>query len=156
MKQKTKRSQSFARSSVSGAAAWGLLSVLLPIASVAQVYVSPQGSDAGDGSKMHPVQSLDHARELARSGGSRQILLGDGVYRLTTPLTLSPVDSGESFAGMPGAQPVVGGGVAVTGWKLVDAKRNLWRAPVPAGLVNSRQMYVDGRRAQRAQGRVPV
>ena len=47
-----------------------------------------------------------------------------------------------------------------TGWKLVDRSRNLWAAPADAlakaGLANTRQLYINGVRALRAQGRVPV
>ncbi len=44
----------------------------------------------------------------------------------------------------------------VTGWRQIDAAKNLWAAPAPAALVNTRQLYVNGVRAQRAHGRVPV
>jgi hypothetical protein len=155
MKQKLERNEFAARSSVSGAAALGLLFVLMPVAAVAQVYVSPRGSDGADGSRAHPVHSLEYARALARSG-TRQVLMEDGVYRLTAPLMIAPEDSGVSFAAVPGAHPVVSGGVQITGWVQVDAKRNFWRASAPRGLTNGRQMYIDGRRAQRANGRVPV
>jgi hypothetical protein len=155
MKQELKRNEFTARSSASSMPALVLLSVLMPVTAVAQVYVSPKGSDEANGSRARPVQTLDHARTLARSG-TRRVLLDDGVYRLTAPLMISPEDSGVSFAALPGAHPVVSGGVQVTGWAQVDAKHNLWRAPAPRGLTNTRQMYVDGRRVQRAKGRLPV
>src|SRR5581483_1821386 len=44
----------------------------------------------------------------------------------------------------------------VSGWKLVDQARNLWSAPAPQSLQNTRQLYVDGIRADRARGRSPV
>ena len=43
----------------------------------------------------------------------------------------------------------------MTGWKQIDAAKNLWAAPAPKGLVNTRQLYVDGVRALRARGRIP-
>jgi hypothetical protein len=61
-----------------------------------------------------------------------------------------------SFIASKGAHPIISGAVQVTGWKLADAKRNLWQAPAPSALVNSRQLYVNGVRAKRAQGPVPV
>ena len=129
--------------------------MIAPMAT-AQIYVSPRGSDAAPGTRTKPVQSLEHARDLARTSSSRRVLLADGLYRLHAPLQLSEADSGTTFAAMPGATPILSGAVAVIGWKQVDAARNLWRAPAPAGVSNSRQLYVDGVRAHRARGRVPV
>lgn len=62
----------------------------------------------------------------------------------------------DNFVASKGAHPVISGAVQVTGWRLADAKRNLWQAPAPAAFINSRQLYVNGVRAKRAQGPVPV
>jgi hypothetical protein len=122
----------------------------------AQIYVSPRGSDAAAGTIKRPVQTLAHARNLARAEKQKEVLLADGTYRLTQSLTLSQQDSGISFTAMKAAHPVISGAVQITGWKLADSKRNLWQAPAPAALVNSRQLYVNGVRAPRAQGALPV
>jgi hypothetical protein len=122
----------------------------------AQVYVSPDGSDASSGTKAHPVQTLERARDLARTQGTRQVLLADGVYRLHEPLQLSPSDSGMRFSAMGSARPVISGSVRVTGWTQVDASRHIWKASVPASLRDSRQLYVNGVRALRTRGLVPV
>jgi len=122
----------------------------------AQVYVSPKGSDSAAGTINHPVQTLAHARDLARTKAQKRVLLVGGTYRLTHPLKLSQQDSGISFAATNGAHPIISGAVQITGWKLTDAKRNLWKAAAPATLTNSRQLYVNGVRAQRARGPVPV
>jgi hypothetical protein len=55
-----------------------------------------------------------------------------------------------------GAHPVVSGELRVTGWSVTDAARGVWSAPAPTGLTNTRQLYVDGVRAQRARGVAPV
>ena len=122
----------------------------------AQIYVSPKGNDKAAGTIEHPVRTLARARDLARTEKQRVVLLADGTYRLTQPFRLSQQDSGMSFIASKGAHPIISGAVQVTGWKLADAKRNLWQAPAPSSLVNSRQLYVNGVRAQRAQGPVPV
>ncbi|HEY4571144.1 MAG TPA: right-handed parallel beta-helix repeat-containing protein, partial [Kribbella sp.] len=44
----------------------------------------------------------------------------------------------------------------VTGWLPVRGRPGLWSAPAPRGLDNTRQLYVNGVRAQRARGPVPV
>lgn len=97
-----------------------------------------------------------HARDLARILKQNKIVLANGTYRLTTPLILSQEDSGLHVAADTTAHPIISGGVRITGWMLIDGKRNLWKAHTPAALGNSRQLYVDGVRAQRARGPVPA
>lgn len=104
----------------------------------------------------HPVQTLARARDLARAEKHKEVLLAGGTYRLTRPLVLSQQDSGISFVAIGASHPVISGAVQVTGWKRADAKRNLWQAPAPAPLVNSRQLYANGVRAERAKGPIPV
>jgi hypothetical protein len=84
------------------------------------------------------------------------VRLRGGRYQLLSPITLSPEHSApapykviiEAFAS---EIPVLSGGAQVTGWQLYDATKNIYRAPVPAGAF-SRQLYVNGVRAQRARG----
>ncbi len=130
------------------------------------VYVSPSGSDSNPGTPQKPIQTLQHARDLVRSVNARMagdiiVYLMGGTYRLSQPLALEPADSGQNghniiYAAVQGQHPVISGGLQVTGWKLIDPSKNLWSAPAPAGLVNSRQLYVNGVRAPRARGFLPV
>lgn len=88
------------------------------------------------------------------------VVLADGTYRLAAPLVFTAADSGFNghrviWEAAAGAHPVISGGVRITGWHRVDIARNLWKAPVPANFV-TRQLYVDGVRAQRASGDLPV
>jgi hypothetical protein len=140
---------------------------LLPAPALrADVYLAPAGDDRSDGSPAHPVRTLARARDLARAQkqgleGDLTIYLADGIYRLSAPLILTPEDSGRGghsvvYAALPGAHPIISGGIQVTGWALIDADRNLWAAPAPPDLGLTRQLYVDGIRAPRAQGRLPV
>ena len=132
----------------------------------ADVYVSPNGDDTNSGTQAQPVKSLEHARDLVRGmnqsmAGNLTVWLAGGTYRLAESLVLEAKDSGTGghdviYAAMDGQAPVISGGVQVTGWKLVDAGKNLWSAPAPAGLKNTRQLYVNGVRALRTQGRLPV
>lgn len=122
----------------------------------AQIYVSPHGNNGATGTAKHPVRTLAHARDLARAQRQSRILLAGGVYRLTQPLVLLPEDSGISFAAEGPKQPMLSGAVQITGWTLADAKRNLWKAHTPEALTNSRQLYINGVRAQRTRGLVPV
>jgi hypothetical protein len=130
------------------------------------IYVSPDGDDTHAGTKESPIRTLQHARDLARSRDREMqsdltIHFGPGTYRLSEPVVLEPEDSGTGghnlvFRAEPGARPVISGSVQVTGWKLADAARNLWSAPAPAALKNTRQLYVDGGRKPRASGRAPA
>lgn len=118
-------------------------------------FVSPIGS--GSACTRSAPCSLQLAPAVARNFLKNQkqdihIRLADGVYRLTKPINLTAEDSGRNgfkiiWEAQDGAHPVISGGVQVTSWTLYDASRNIWRANAPMRL-NSRQLYVDGQRAQ--------
>jgi hypothetical protein len=130
------------------------------------IFVSPSGNDTNPGTQDRPILTLEHARDLVRTRNQTMpqdihVYLADGTYRLARTLALGPIDSGYNahdviYTALPGAQPIVSGGLAVTAWKLADAGKNLWSAPAPAGLTNTRQLYVNGVRAARTRARPPV
>jgi glycosyl hydrolase family 141 len=135
-------------------------------ATQATIFVSPTGNDANAGtSSSSPVRTPGRAQALVRAidqnmTGDIRVQLADGTYRLTAPLTLNGSDSGTNghnviWTAASGARPVISGAVPVTGWTPFDTAKNIWSAPVPAGL-NTRQLYVNGRRAARASGSAPV
>jgi hypothetical protein len=141
--------------------------LLLATAAWAQIYVAPHGDDSNPGTESRPIRTLNHARDLVRGrnralAADLTVRLAPGTYRLTQPLELDARDSGSNghnviySSAAEGQYPVVSGAVAVTGWKLVDKARNLWSALAPEALGNTRQIYVDGVRAHRARGRLPV
>lgn len=133
----------------------GLL-LIVPLAS-AQIYVSPLGNDHSDGTAAHPVLTLQRAVALSRASDARRIVLRGGTYRLAAPLRLTAADDGLTFSAATGQHPILSGGVRITGWhEVVDARGNLWAAPVPQSVKNSRQLYISGLRATRTRGRVPV
>ena len=125
-------------------------------------YVSPTGRDRNPGTKARPFRTLDRARDAARNvsrplHGDVVVRLGGGTYRLTHALTLRAVDSGGNghdivYAAAPGAHPLISGGRRITGWTLFDRSRGIYRAR--ASRLSTRQLYVDGRRAVRAQSTV--
>jgi hypothetical protein len=126
------------------------------VAASAQIYVSPRGSDNDPGTATGPVLSIQHALTLSHHMNNHHIILRGGIYRLTAPIHISPDDSGVIFMAAPGEHPVISGGVRLSKWHQVDARRHVWAASVPVSVVNSRQLYVNGVRATRTRGRVPV
>ena len=151
---------------VLGAAALTAALLAYPAQAAVQttVYVSPSGSDANPGTSAgQPVRTLQHARDLVR--GLDQSMTGDivvslagGTYPLTQPLTLDARDSGGNghrviWSAANGARPLISGGIPITGW--TKGSGGLWSAPVPAGL-HTRQLYVNGVRADRASGALPT
>ena len=131
----------------------------------ATIYVSPEGT--GTGSSPASPCSLLAARDKVRKingtmTGDIVVQLSGGVYRMAQPLELLETDtihdSGNNgfdiiYQAAPGARPVLSGGLALKNWTLFDKEKNIYRAQVPAG-TQSRQLYVNGVRAERARGEI--
>lgn len=152
-----------------------LFTGIVPSLFAGEIYVSPQGSDSNSGTKEASFRSVARALREAREwrrlnraevAGGIYIRLGDGVYRQFTPLFVRPEDSGTAesptvVCAEEGAKPVMSGGVAVTRWKRgcdderipQGLRQKIWMAKAPvlgSRLVETRQMWVNGRKAQRA------
>ncbi|NKI27508.1 hypothetical protein HCG49_13140 [Arenibacter sp. 6A1] len=127
-----------------------LLCSLSVFAQETNFYVSPSGSDRGDGSKEYPWKTLEHARDQMRNIEDYVIInLQDGIYRLNKSLELHSDDSNMLFRAVDGARPIISGGVRISGWKDLD-NDGIWSAKVPDGVVG-RHLYVNGKRAVRAR-----
>ncbi|MEZ0112072.1 hypothetical protein ABH920_006091 [Catenulispora sp. EB89] len=132
---------------------------------VATFTVAPNGS-GNDCSVADPC-SLQTAQQRARQAArasqtSVAVVLQGGTYRLDQTLAFDAAQGDSASGGntvtyqaAPGAHPVLSGGEQVTGWTQASDGSGLWQANVPAG-TDTRQLYVDGVRADRAQGSVPV
>ena len=130
-----------------------------------RVYVSPNGSDGNPGTAAAPVQTIGKAQSLVRTLNQNMsadvtVVLEDGFYRMTSPLTLTAADSGSNghsviWTADTGARPVLAGSAQITGWQPMKAGSPIWVAQAPAGL-QTRQLYVDGVRAARANGALPA
>lgn len=107
------------------------------------IVVSPEG----------PVKTLAAARDMARAerrtaaGRTITIQIRDGVYFLNDTLVLTPEDSNTVWEAAPGARPAISGGRVISGWK--KGAGPIWTAP--AGNPYFRQLFISGRRAQRAR-----
>jgi hypothetical protein len=123
------------------------------------LYASPTGS--GRSCSNYDPCALDTARDQVRTlvphaKGDVVVQLSGGTYRLTSPLQLGVQDSGTGpghqvvYQAAPGQTPVLSGAQRVTGFTQVDAAKNIYRAQVPKD-VDSRELFVDGVRADRAR-----
>lgn len=81
----------------------------------AAFYVGPQGSNAGDGSIVHPFATLQYAVGKMETAFIKALYVEAGTYATRSKIVLTSVDSGDSILAAPGAAPVLdGGGVAGT------------------------------------------
>jgi hypothetical protein len=120
------------------------------------LFASPNGS----GTTCSQSSPCSLAGVVAKVCGLRSNMTGDilvslrgGTYRLTSPLTLGPDDSGTNgfyviYRAFGSEKPMLSGGWLVTNWT-EEPQTGIWRANVPSG-TTSRQFYVNGMRAQRA------
>lgn len=146
-------------------------------ANAADIYVSPTGSDSNDGSKEKPLATLQmalrKARDLRRLNknadtGTIRIIMAGGIYRLAGPVFIRPEDSGTDgsrtiIMAAPGEEPVLSGGLQITGWKKIlntipglspKARNNVWVADLKNNVtqpVSFRQLWVNNVKAVRAK-----
>ena len=126
-------------------------------------FVAPEtGDDDAAGTEENPFRTIERARDAIRlldaeRAGPVTVFLRGGRHVLTRPLELEAIDSGSvgspiTYEAYPGESPILSGGISITTWTVDTQGR--WVATVPPG-VRFRQLYVGGRRAQRARGEVP-
>ncbi len=99
----------------------------------AQFFVSPNGSDKGDGSYEHPFATLKAAQEAVRKinddmTGDIYVFLASGEYYLEETLTFTEEDSGTNGYKIiyrdldgTGSAEIIGGKKVESEWELVDA-----------------------------------
>ncbi len=124
-------------------------------------WVSTEGNDAGPGTKEQPFLTLQRARDAVRALPSSAfkdqdvyVYIEEGTYRLEDPLVLTAIDSGRHghdvvYSAAPKKDPIISGAIQVVDWSLYDGMLGIYRAKI--GAYNSRQLYVNGNRAVRAQ-----
>jgi len=150
---------------VAAAATGGIVAATARAASIpGNVFVSPSGKDSNPGTQSAPVKTVQRAQQLVRALNDNMsadvtVVLADGFYRLTSPLTLSSADSGTNghnivWTADNGARPVFAGSVQLTGWTRMSTGSPIFVAQAPSGLA-TRQLYVNGTRADRAHGALP-
>ncbi len=146
----------------------GVLAASLAVASPAHastrtLFVSPDGSGPAC-SEPRPCDIASAKERVSKlpAGPASNVTveLADGVYRIDEPLEFRPEDAGGEggmvrWVAADGAEPVISGSEPVSGWSVHDSTTGIWVADTPQG-VDTRQLYVNGVYAQRAQRQVPV
>lgn len=127
-------------------------------AGAAEIWVAPDGDDAGPGTRRRPFRTVQRAQQAVRAAGDSTdvtVRLRGGTYELAEPLQFVPADGGPTrsvaYTAAPGERPVLSGGRTLTGWQVHDPAKNIWSARVTPG-TDTRQLWVNGRRAVRARG----
>jgi parallel beta-helix repeat protein len=126
------------------------------------LHISPNGNDLAPGTSSQPLQSLDGARNKIRqlnndTHDTIQVLVKGGNYQLTSTFRLTPKDSGSPeapiiYGAMDGEKAIFSGGRELTGF--TELENGLWAAHIPEVTYwnwTFDQLYVNGRRAQRAK-----
>ncbi|HYW80101.1 MAG TPA: right-handed parallel beta-helix repeat-containing protein [Thermoguttaceae bacterium] len=136
------------------------------------LFVAPDGNDAWSGREIEPngqrtdgpLGSLAGARDAIRRVRASAdgelaavvVRVRGGTYRLAEPFVLEPCDSGTEaapvvFEAYDGERPVCSGGQVITGFR---QNGPLWEtvvADAASGEWYFRQLFVDGKRRQRAR-----
>ena len=124
----------------------------------ATFYVSPSGSDAAEGTKDAPFKTITQAQKAVRAinssmTGDIEVVLREGTYVLPGTIGFDERDGGKDghyvrYKAYEGEQPLITGGMGITGWSVHDEANNIWKAEGVEG--NFRQLYVNGKKAVRA------
>ena len=143
--------------------------IFLSFCTVAQsagliIYVAPSGNDNAPGTLERPLatpgRALEKLAETVAAGRGTEpveVIVADGIYYLDEPLRFVPTMSGSPGAPVvikaeEGAHPVFCGGRKIEGFEKVS--ETLWRVKIPETVKYGwrfEQLYVNGRRAVRAQ-----
>ncbi len=144
----------------------GALALVTFVASAADFYVAPDGSDANPGTPARPFASLEHGRDAVRAlkqaGPLKEpvnVWLRGGVYQLNKPVVFTAADSGTAaapvtYAAPPGERAVLSGGVRLTGvWQPTPGKP-FFQLAIPSArdgkwVFNS--LFVNGQSRMRAR-----
>lgn len=139
--------------------------------SMNELYISTLGNDNWSGRKPEPnpdktdgplatiAGARDAIRKLkqsARLSGPVTVWLREGHYYQTEPVVFTPEDSAPvTYAAYPGEQPIVDGGVRITGWREETVGGIvMWVADVPGGTEGNhyfRQLFASGERRMRTR-----
>lgn len=113
-------------------------------------HLSSRGDDNASGSALRPLATLDGAleriredRSSGRLSGKAEIVLAEGVYRISSPVLFGPADTNIAVVGKGSGRSIISGGVIVPEFREGES---LWVSDLSGcGLcgVEFQQLYVD-------------
>ncbi|VGO19712.1 PDZ domain-containing protein [Pontiella sulfatireligans] len=134
-----------------------LTGTILSPAHALDVYVSPNGSDAGNGTLEQPLASLAAAQKKVRTVAGKETVtvhVADGIYYLPETLVFTPKDSGSKkhpviyLSENEGGAVLSGGSKLKLQWK--PYKAGIFQAKTPAGLKID-QLFINGKNQRMAR-----
>lgn len=125
-------------------------------------YVSPRGSDTGNGSKASPFKTIERAKEAVSEINSSQsadinVYLMGGTHFLEKPLEFSQANGGKNgffvnYKNYGNEKPVISGGKRIEGWT-EDEESGLWQAALDLGENYALSLDINGVPAKRAESK---
>ena len=109
---------------------------LEPVQAQTQIYVSPAGNDAGNGSLEAPFRTIDRAKAEARKlNGELTVFLRGATYRLSEPLVFTPEDGGETnrsltIRAFPGEKVVISGSIQLENLRWEPYKKGVLKTRI--------------------------
>ncbi|MHB1454190.1 MAG: carbohydrate binding domain-containing protein [Saccharofermentanales bacterium] len=126
-----------------------------------ELYVSPDAAINGTGTLESPFSSIAAAKSAVKAlaaamTGDIIVYLKGGEYPIADTLVFTDEDSGKNgyrivYKAFENEIPRFTGGKKINGWTLFDSAKGIYRASAGEGF-DTRQLYVNGQRAQRARG----
>lgn len=126
-------------------------------------YISPGGDDASNGTEDEPFATLSRARDAVRELKKTEtnditVEIRGGRYSIPDTLVFGLEDSAAegqtiTYAAAEGEQPVLSGGVVLSGWHRTNLSGNIWVADFPNGAKNPLTLYQGETRLPRARGK---
>jgi hypothetical protein len=136
-----------------------LLLALLTMSNIAhsdwKLYVASGAVAGGDGSESRPFRSLTEARDeirrrrLDHADEAARVIVGDGRYEITQPLTFEFGDGNVIYEAAAGTSPVISGGRLITS-QWTEGDGGIWTTQLPPEW-RFEQMWVNEKRAVRAR-----
>lgn len=132
------------------------------VTGTADVYVAPNGNDAGKGTIDSPYKTLARAKEAVKALPKTKdivVEIADGFYPVDKTIEFTSADSGNEkstiyYKAAAGAHPVISGGTKLTGtWTLADevdwlsGDLKAYKIPLTRDK-KLRAIYVNGERAE--------
>ncbi|HEV2437785.1 MAG TPA: PDZ domain-containing protein [Verrucomicrobiae bacterium] len=119
------------------------------VCSAQPYFVSPAGDDANPGTLDRPFATLQRAQQAVRQERGTVYLRG-GTYYLPETLVFTAQDSGTKdspviYQAYKNEQPVISGGVRLTGLKWRSYKNGILQTQAPKDL-RTEELFVNGRR----------